>query len=98
MPDSRSATKEGLVTMTFRSHTLGVAALACAVVSSLLGTKNAPQVQAATVPTGLPSHFGIGLMASPDNNGIYGWMPNSGISWDYAYQYLSGGVNTGSGW
>jgi hypothetical protein len=25
-------------------------------------------------------------------------MPNSGIPFDYAYQYLSGGVNTGSGW
>jgi hypothetical protein len=25
-------------------------------------------------------------------------MPNSGIPWDYSYQYLSGGVNTGSGW
>jgi len=25
-------------------------------------------------------------------------MPNSGIPWDYAYQYLSGGVNTGGGW
>src|SRR2546421_3832171 len=25
-------------------------------------------------------------------------MPNSTIPWDYAYQYLSGGVNTNSGW
>jgi hypothetical protein len=30
--------------------------------------------------------------------GIYGWMPNSTIAWDYSYQYLSGGVNTNSGW
>jgi hypothetical protein len=55
-------------------------------------------VHAATVPSGLPGHFGIGLAAHPDGTGIYGWMPNSGIPWDYAYQYLSGGVNTGSGW
>ena len=25
-------------------------------------------------------------------------MPQSGIPWDYRYQYLAGGVNTGSGW
>jgi hypothetical protein len=25
-------------------------------------------------------------------------MPNSGIPFDYAYQYLAGGVNTGNGW
>ncbi|MBV9357770.1 MAG: hypothetical protein JO023_19835 [Chloroflexi bacterium] len=53
---------------------------------------------AATIPSWLPQHFGIGLGASPTNNGIYGWMPSSGIPWDFAYQYLSGGVNTGSGW
>ena len=51
----------------------------------------------ATAPSSLPS-FGIGLAASPDNNGLYGWMPNSGVPWSYAYQYLSGGVNTNSGW
>jgi hypothetical protein len=45
----------------------------------------------------LPS-FGIGLAAHPDSTGIYGWMPDSGVPWSYAYQYLSGGVNTGSGW
>src|SRR5919204_1823657 len=26
------------------------------------------------------------------------WMQNSGTTWDACYQYLSGGVNTGSGW
>ncbi len=25
-------------------------------------------------------------------------MPDSGVPWDYAYQYLAGGVNTGQGW
>jgi hypothetical protein len=52
----------------------------------------------AAVPAGLPSHFGIGLAGHPDATGIYGWMPNSGIPFDYAYQYLAAGVNTGSGW
>jgi hypothetical protein len=54
-----------------------------------------PAVRAAA---GLPSHFGFGLSAHPDESGIYGWMPDSGIPWDYAYQYLAGGVNTGQGW
>ena len=46
----------------------------------------------------LPKHLGIGLAAHPDESGIYGWMPRSGIPFDYAYQYLAGGVNTGGGW
>jgi hypothetical protein len=49
-------------------------------------------------PNGLPNHFTFGLAAHPDNAGIYGWMPDSGVPWDYAYQYLAGGVNTGHGW
>ena len=46
----------------------------------------------------LPRHFGIGLAAQPDASGIYGWLPDSRIPFDYAYQYLAGGVNTGQGW
>ena len=34
----------------------------------------------------------------PDPTGIYGRMPKSHIPFDYAYQYLAGGVNTGQGW
>jgi hypothetical protein len=66
--------------------------------ASLGGAHRALPADAASSPSGLPSHFGIGLAAHPDSTGIYGWMPNSGIPWDYAYQYLSGGVNTNSGW
>ncbi|MEW6367808.1 MAG: IPT/TIG domain-containing protein [Acidobacteriota bacterium] len=54
--------------------------------------------QAADVPAGLPDHFAVGLAAHPDDTGIYGWMPATGVPWDYAYQYLCGGANTGSGW
>src|SRR6476661_5890808 len=50
------------------------------------------------VPAGLPQRVGVGLSAHPDDTGIYGWMPNSGIPFDYAYQYLAAGVNTGNGW
>lgn len=46
----------------------------------------------------LPRHFGLGLKAPPDETGLDGWLPNSGVPWDYAYEYLSGGVGTGGGW
>ncbi len=60
-----------------------------------------PTVQGAapaTASRALPAHIGLGLAASPNTTGIYGWMPASRIPWDYAYQYLTGGVNTGYGW
>lgn len=86
-----------------RRRILGsVLALAALLVGVLSAPASAPAVSAAGAPlgspSGLPSHFGIGLSAAPNTNGIYGWMPNSGTPWDYAYQYLSGGVNTGTGW
>src|SRR3989475_5004751 len=37
--------------------------------------------------------FGVG--SSPSD---LSWMASSGVPWKYRYQYLSGGVNTGSGW
>jgi hypothetical protein len=46
-------------------------------------------------PAGIPHRLGIGLMNSPEQ---LGWMTSSGIPWDYRYQYLTGGVNTGGGW
>jgi hypothetical protein len=57
-----------------------------------------PATQSAAAPSGLPSHFGLGLVATNDSNGLTGWMPDSKIPWDYAYQYLSGGANSGHGW
>jgi hypothetical protein len=72
---------------------------AVAAAAALLGLAAAAAAPArAAVPTGLPSHFAIGLAGHPDATGIYGWMPNSQIPFDYAYQYLAAGVNTGSGW
>jgi hypothetical protein len=75
-----------------------LSALSALLVGSTLGAGRLGPVHAAAVPSGLPTHFAIGLGAAPDNTGIYGWMPSSGIPWDYAYQYLAGGVNTGVGW
>ncbi|MCP4902350.1 MAG: hypothetical protein GY906_35735 [bacterium] len=48
-----------------------------------------------SIPYGLPHHLGLGLTNSPSN---LDWMTDSGIAWDYRYQYLAGGVNTGDGW
>lgn len=77
---------------------VGLVALLALVTNTVSTAWRSTPARAASVPSGLPGHFGFGLAASPSNSGIYGWMPNSGIPWDYAYQYLSGGVNTGSGW
>src|SRR5947209_2343566 len=44
------------------------------------------------VPGGLPNHFGYGLF-----NGTISDM-HAGVPYDYRYQYLAGGVNTGDGW
>jgi hypothetical protein len=49
-------------------------------------------------PAGLPAHFAIGLAASPPDVASNGWVAQTGIPFDYAYTYLAGGVNTGTGW
>src|SRR5438270_11768580 len=46
------------------------------------------------LPTGLPTHFAFGIGAGAGD----AWMPQSGVPWDFRFQYLVGGVNTGSGW
>src|SRR5947207_6796656 len=46
-------------------------------------------------PPVLTGGFGFGLANQPAE---IGWMTSSGVSWGYRYQYLSGGVNTGTGW
>jgi hypothetical protein len=43
----------------------------------------------------LPSGFNFGLASQPTD---LGWMTSSGVPWTYRYQYLAGGVNTGTGW
>ncbi|HSO94706.1 MAG TPA: hypothetical protein VLV81_01555, partial [Acidimicrobiia bacterium] len=51
------------------------------------------------MPKGLPSRFGIGLSAAPgDLAPGTGWLAQTGVPFDYGYQYLAGGVNTGQGW
>jgi hypothetical protein len=54
---------------------------------------------ALALPAAMPDHFAFGLMNGP---GAVGWMNESrahnGAAWDFRYQYLAGGVNTGHGW
>ena len=53
----------------------------------------------ASVPAGLPSHFSFGLMDAPGGASFLDNMrQRNGTAWDYRYQYLAGGVNTGAGW
>lgn len=69
----------------------------CLLVWVLISVVSQNQTYAVTIPAELP-YFGIGVSALPDETGINGWMPDTKIPFDYAYQYLAGGVNTGSGW
>jgi hypothetical protein len=66
--------------------------------AGLRGGARVASGRALAVPTALPGHFGFGVAAGPGSDGVTGWMPGSGVPWDYAYTYLAGGVNTGGGW
>src|SRR6478672_7936879 len=60
------------------------------------GQANASNSQEATVPAGLPAHFSFGLMSAPGTSGAMNDMrTRNGTKWDFRYQYLSAGVNTG---
>jgi hypothetical protein len=54
----------------------------------------APSVPAVLppIPAGMPTHFNFGLFNTDVNSA-----PAS-VPWDFRYQYLAGGVNTGNGW
>jgi hypothetical protein len=71
---------------------------ACAM-GRVAGQANTANVQGATVPAGLPTHFSFGLMSAPGTSGAMNDMrTKNGTKWDFRYQYLSAGVNTGNGW
>ena len=51
------------------------------------------------LPPGIPQHFSFGIMNSPgDTSVLDGMRAHNGTAWDFRYQYLAGGVNTGKGW
>jgi hypothetical protein len=71
---------------------------ACAM-GRVAGQANAANSQRASVPAGLPTHFSFGLMSAPGTSGGMNDMrTRNGTKWDFRYQYLSAGVNTGNGW
>lgn len=53
---------------------------------------NTPASGLPPIPSGMPTHFSYGLF-----NGDLSDM-HSGVPYDFRYQYLAGGVNTGDGW
>ncbi len=62
------------------------------------GGRATPAQSTGRVPPGLPAHFSFGIMDSPGGTGYLNRMRSqNGTAWDYRYQYLSAGVNTGSG-
>ena len=88
--------------MRTRRRRLG-ARLACSLAGALgvlVAAVPVPALGPATrrLAAGLPDHLGLGLAASPADLATGGWMPTSGVHWDYAYQYLAGGVNTSTAW
>ena len=51
------------------------------------------------LPPTLPSHFSFGVMDGPGGASyLNGMRSTNGTAWDFRYQYLVGGVNTGHGW
>lgn len=72
----------------------GLALVGCG--KSLTSNSTAPSNENGGTPKpNGTSYFAIGLMNSP---GDTGWMKNSNVPWNFRYQYLSGGANTGFGW
>jgi hypothetical protein len=71
------------------------AVVALLLVSALLAPAHATPAHAAA-PAPLPAtRLEFGLANDP---GRISWMTTSGVPWKYRYQYLSAGVNTGTGW
>src|SRR5438067_6831151 len=93
MPGTRSRTRALSRARVLFSRAIVALTLSCG--SLVLMTTPGRPVQAAT---GLPTHFGIGVGASPNDIGASGWTTSTRIPFDYVYQYLSAGVNTGIGW
>ncbi|MBW3651864.1 MAG: hypothetical protein KY458_14960, partial [Actinobacteria bacterium] len=77
-----------------------IAALVAAifVMAAPMGLPGGPSAAAAAPEGVLRPHFAFGISAQPDATGLEGWVPESGVPFDYLYQYLAGGSNTGAGW
>jgi hypothetical protein len=67
--------------------------VASLVAFSFTSAAGQPASQQSAGRPALPTQFGLGVSSANP-----AWMIQSGIPWTYRYQYLTGGVNTGSGW
>ena len=83
----------------------GIAVPALLIVSSLAavvafhGGNQTAHASAGLIPSGMPKHFSFGVMDAPGGEGYLSAMrANNGTAWDFRYQYLSAGANTGHGW
>jgi hypothetical protein len=65
------------------------AALALSVLGGVLAQSGAAVPGARVTPT----RFGIGVQA--DTAAVNGWMPSSGVPWDYTYRYIGAGLRAG---
>jgi hypothetical protein len=64
-----------------------------ALVATLLGSGIA-RAEVSTAPARVaPTRFGIGVQA--DTPAINGWMPSTGVPWDYTYRYIGAGLRAG---
>lgn len=71
-----------------------VALVAWLAISGSALALGSPARALAAVPP-LPPGLNFGLANGPAD---LGWMTASGVPWKFRYQYLAGGVNTGTGW
>ena len=75
-----------------------VASSLAAIVAFHTGNQTA-HASAGLVPSGMPKHFSFGVMDAPGGESYLSSMrASNGTAWDYRYQYLAGGANTGHGW
>jgi hypothetical protein len=78
---------------------LAVAVAVSAALSLELRAARTTAASARRIPQGLPGYFGFGVMNGPGGVAALDAMRSAnGTAWDFRYQYLSGGVNTGRGW
>jgi hypothetical protein len=79
---------------------LPLVAIGGAVVAGLaLQTRPGARAAAGNLPPTLLSHFSFGVVDAPGGTSyLNGMRSTNGTAWDFRYQYLAGGVNTGNGW
>ena len=84
---------------TAQKPSTSVSPTASATASATATTTTGGTVSGGGIPAGFPKYFSFGVMNAPGSAQVLDGMRNSnGTVFDFRYQYLTGGVNTGSGW